>query len=261
MDEHGQKVAQAAADARRHAAAAGRRDRREVPGDVGAARRRARPVHPDDERRAQARRAGADRADLRAAARTTSTRRRTTAGTASAAKLFKQDAEIVDGKCVLHPTRDARVGGGAELVLPAERVHERLLAHIRASTRIRRSPRAGATRSSRCSSSGLEDISASRSRLAWGVPFPRPSSDGEPADHLRLVRRAAELPHRDRLPRRGLRAALAGAAARHRQGHHALPLRDLAGDARWPPASRCPSGCGRTASCCSPARSSPRAAA
>ena len=26
---------------------------------------------------------------------------------------------------------------------------------------------------------GLEDISASRSRFSWGVPFPRPSSDGE----------------------------------------------------------------------------------
>src|SRR5690606_27262655 len=26
---------------------------------------------------------------------------------------------------------------------------------------------------------GLEDISASRARFAWGVPFPRPLSDGE----------------------------------------------------------------------------------
>ena len=26
---------------------------------------------------------------------------------------------------------------------------------------------------------GLEDVSASRSRFSWGVPFPRPTSDGE----------------------------------------------------------------------------------
>ncbi len=41
------------------------------------------------------------------------------------------------------------------------------------------SPRSGATRSSASSRQGLEDVSASRSRLGWGVPFPRATSDGE----------------------------------------------------------------------------------
>jgi methionyl-tRNA synthetase len=82
---------------------------------------------------------------------------------------------------------------------------------------------------------GLEDVSASRARFAWGVPVPAPDERRRDAEHVRLVRRAAQLPHGDRLPRRGLRGArraVAGAAARDRQGHHALPLRDLAGDAR-----------------------------
>ena len=70
---------------------------------------------------------------------------------------------------------------------------------------------------------GLEDISASRSRFAWGVPFPQPLVDRRDADDVRLVRRAAQLPHRHRLSGRGLRGALARAAARRRQGHHALP--------------------------------------
>ena len=43
---------------------------------------------------------------------------------------------------------------------------------------------------------------------------------------------------------------MAGAAARHRQGHHAAARGDLAGDAPGGRASRCPSACGRTASCC-----------
>ena len=34
-------------------------------------------------------------------------------------------------------------------------------------------------RCSHCSDQGLDDISASRSRFSWGVPFPRQSSDGE----------------------------------------------------------------------------------
>ena len=72
---------------------------------------------------------------------------------------------------------------------------------------------------------GLDDVSASRARLAWGVPFPRATSDGEAQttyvwfDALPNYLTATGFP--DAEPR----AALAGAAARDRQGHHALPLR------------------------------------
>ena len=85
---------------------------------------------------------------------------------------FKQDAEIVDGKCVLHPTRTLEwveernwffrlseyagfltraVTERPEFLQPESRRNE-MLALLE---------------------QGLEDISASRSRFSWGVPFPR----------------------------------------------------------------------------------------
>jgi len=93
-------------------------------------------------------------------------------------EAFKQEGEIVDGKCVLHPTRTlewveernwffrlSRYGpflkqllaDRPEFLQPVRRRNEilSLLDH------------------------GLEDISASRSRFSWGVPFPRPTSAGE----------------------------------------------------------------------------------
>ena len=79
---------------------------------------------------------------------------------------------------------------------------------------------------------GLDDVSASRARLGVGVPFPRATSDGEAQttyvwfDALPNYLTATGFPDT-----RELATALAGAAARDRQGHHALPLGDLAGDA------------------------------
>jgi methionyl-tRNA synthetase len=91
---------------------------------------------------------------------------------------FKQDAEIIDGKCVLHPTRTlewveernwffrlskyapflkALLTDRPEFLQPASRRNEMLALIER----------------------GLEDVSASRSRLQWGIPFPRPLSTGE----------------------------------------------------------------------------------
>ena len=91
---------------------------------------------------------------------------------------FKQDAEIIDGKCVLHPTRTlewveernwffrlSKYAGflttllteRADFLQPESRRNEMLALIDR----------------------GLEDISASRSRLAWGIPFPMPLSSGE----------------------------------------------------------------------------------
>jgi len=93
-------------------------------------------------------------------------------------EAFKQDAEIIDGKCVLHPTRMLEwveernwffrlskytpflrtlLTERAEFLQPESRRNEMLALIDR----------------------GLEDISASRSRLAWGIPFPKPLSSGE----------------------------------------------------------------------------------
>ena len=93
-------------------------------------------------------------------------------------EAFKADAEIIDGKCVLHPTRTLEwveernwffrlsryspflrdlLGNNAQFLQPESRRNEMLALIDR----------------------GLEDVSASRSRLTWGIPFPRPLSSGE----------------------------------------------------------------------------------
>ena len=92
-------------------------------------------------------------------------------------EAFKTDAEIIDGRCELHPTRVlewvternwffrlSRYGdflrryfaSHPDFVFPDIRKNE-ILALL---------------------DQGLEDVSASRARLAWGIPFPRPTSDG-----------------------------------------------------------------------------------
>jgi len=91
---------------------------------------------------------------------------------------FKQDAEIVDGKCVLHPTRTL------------ERVHERnwFFRLSRYEDFLRRQltehpeflqPESRRNEMLALIDRGLEDVSASRSRLKWGIPFPKPLSSGE----------------------------------------------------------------------------------
>ena len=84
---------------------------------------------------------------------------------------FKQDSQIVDGRCTEHPSR--------ELVLTRERntffrlsawqdaVLEAIEAgRFRVEPAIRRNEVLAVLRG------GLEDISISRSRLPWGIPFP-----------------------------------------------------------------------------------------
>ena len=147
-------------------------------------------------------------------------------------EAFKTDAEIVDRHCVLHPTRELewveernwffRLSAYADAAPGADRE--------RAGRSCSR--RAGETKSSACSISGLEDVSASRSRNTWAVPFPRATSDGQPQstyvwfDALPNYLTGTGFPGRRRMG-----DAVAGTGARHRQGHHALSLRDLAGDA------------------------------
>jgi methionyl-tRNA synthetase len=99
-------------------------------------------------------------------------------GTASAARRSRATAEIVDGKCPLHPTR--------ELQWTEERNwFFRLSATSRSSSACCASAPTFCRPESRRNeilgllAQGLEDVSASRSRLDWGVPFPRPTRDGE----------------------------------------------------------------------------------
>jgi len=93
-------------------------------------------------------------------------------------ELFKRDNEIVDGKCVLHPTR--------ELQWTTERNWffrlSRYAPFLRELFSRRPDFLAPDTRRNEILSlldQGLEDISVTRSRLSWAIPFPIPLSTGE----------------------------------------------------------------------------------
>ena len=95
--------------------------------------------------------------------------------------------------------------------------------------------------------------------LAVDVRLGHPGPVGRLARPLRLDRRAAQLRHggrlrRRRTPARAVRPALAGRRPPGRQGHPALPRRDLAGDADGRRACRCRARCSPTAGCSSAAR-------
>jgi methionyl-tRNA synthetase len=91
---------------------------------------------------------------------------------------FKQDSEIVDAKCVLHPT------------LTLEWVEERnwffrlskyqgFLRRLHTERPDFLQPESRRNEILGLLDQGLEDVSASRSRFEWGVPFPAPLSNGE----------------------------------------------------------------------------------
>ncbi len=91
---------------------------------------------------------------------------------------FKQDAEIVDGKCVLHPTRELQWVEERNWFFRLSRYRDWLLEHHERNPDFLQ-PESRRNEILSLLRQGLEDISASRSRFTWGVPFPRPTSDGE----------------------------------------------------------------------------------
>lgn len=93
-------------------------------------------------------------------------------------EAFKQDEEIVDGKCVLHPTRTLEWVKERNWFFRLSRYQDFLRRHIEAHREFVQ-PESRRNEILGLLDQGLEDVSASRSRFAWGVPFPRPSSDGE----------------------------------------------------------------------------------
>ena len=90
---------------------------------------------------------------------------------------FKQDNEIIQGKCILHPTRTlqwvAEKNWFFRLTAYTDRLRELIANTGFLGPRSRRNEMLALL------DQGLEDISASRSRFSWGVPFPRPLSNGE----------------------------------------------------------------------------------
>ena len=93
-------------------------------------------------------------------------------------ELFKRENEIADGKCVLHPTRELqwtternwffRLSAYADFIRELFNQQANFLA-----------PDTRRNEILALLDQGLEDISITRSRLTWAIPFPIPLSTGE----------------------------------------------------------------------------------
>lgn len=93
-------------------------------------------------------------------------------------ELFKRDSEIVEGKCILHPSLDLQWTKERNWFFRLSGYSEFLSAHIEANPDFIQ-PASRRNEIKALISGGLEDISITRSRLAWAVPFPLPSGSGE----------------------------------------------------------------------------------
>jgi methionyl-tRNA synthetase len=91
---------------------------------------------------------------------------------------FKADAEVVDGKCILHPTRKLEWVEERNWFFRLSK-YQPFLEKLFAERPEFLQPESRRNEILGLLKQGLEDISASRSRFSWGVPFPRPTSDGE----------------------------------------------------------------------------------
>jgi methionyl-tRNA synthetase len=93
-------------------------------------------------------------------------------------EAFKQPNDIEEGRCTLHPTRVLEEVEERNWFFRLSRYADFLRAHILANPDFvqpssRRNEILGLL------DQGLEDVSASRARLSWAVPFPLPLSTGE----------------------------------------------------------------------------------
>jgi len=79
---------------------------------------------------------------------------------------------------VLHPTRKLEWVEEKNWFFRMSAYRDRILAHIEAHPRFVQ-PESRRNEIIALLRAGLDDISASRSHLKWGVPFPRPTSDGD----------------------------------------------------------------------------------
>ena len=91
---------------------------------------------------------------------------------------FKNESEIVDGHCTLHPTRKLEWVEERNWFFRLSK-YEGFLKRLHADRPEFLQPDTRRNEILALLDQGLEDISASRSRFAWGVPFPAPTSNGE----------------------------------------------------------------------------------
>ncbi len=95
-------------------------------------------------------------------------------------EAFRKESELVDGRCPVHPSREIVWTEEENFFFRLSNYRDALLAHIEAHPEFIQ-PVARRNEILRLLEGGLEDISASRSRVPWGVPFP-----GDP-DHTVYV--------------------------------------------------------------------------
>lgn len=93
-------------------------------------------------------------------------------------ELFKRENEVEDGRCVLHPTRELQWSQEHNWFFRLSR-HQAWLEALFAERPDFLQPESRRNEILALLDSGLEDISVSRSRLKWAIPFPRPTEDGE----------------------------------------------------------------------------------
>lgn len=86
-------------------------------------------------------------------------------------EAFRKESELVDGRCAEHPGRDIGWTEEENFFFRLAKYTQPLLDHIAANPEFIQ-PVSRRNEILRLLESGLEDISASRSRVSWGVPFP-----------------------------------------------------------------------------------------
>ncbi len=92
-------------------------------------------------------------------------------------ELFKTENEIVEGRCVLHPTRTLEWTTERNWFFRLTRYAGFLKSLLHEEPDFLR-PESRRNEILSLLDSGLEDVSVTRARLTWAIPFPRPTSDG-----------------------------------------------------------------------------------
>jgi methionyl-tRNA synthetase len=93
-------------------------------------------------------------------------------------ELFKRENEIANGKCVLHPTRDLQWTQERNWFFRLTHYAE-FLKRLYAERPDFIQPETRRNEMLALLSAGLEDISITRSKLSWAIPFPVASTNGE----------------------------------------------------------------------------------
>jgi methionyl-tRNA synthetase len=86
-------------------------------------------------------------------------------------EAFKREAELEDRRCPIHPTRDIVWTEEENWFFRLSAYRDRLREHIESHPEFIR-PESRRNEILKLLEGGLDDVSASRSRVPWGVPFP-----------------------------------------------------------------------------------------